>query len=189
MILSWSQLKKEKDEATLSELERQVYDICLLSAEKSDFKSEEEKNAFCWRWVGQYLDKFSDLSFLLFEGDLLLGYIVGCPDTSQFLDNLDQKGLFWWCDAFPEGYKNYPAHLHINCHPKARGKGAGSQLMDSFLKKCLTMGLSGVHLITVKGARNVSFYEKQGFQELAHYEVGHDEPSTLVFLGKMLSNS
>jgi GNAT superfamily N-acetyltransferase len=197
MIVSWLELKKTRSAQKISQLKNLVYDICLISAEKKDFESEEEKDAFCWRWVGQYLELFPELSFLSLdisgessqEGLKVLGYIAGCPDTSQFLDKLDQKAMFWWLESYPEGFKKFPAHFHINCHPEARGKGTGSVLMKAFLEACVGQGISGVHLITVKGARNVGFYERQGFQLRGEHKLEGNQQTVLVFLGKFLSNS
>lgn len=186
MIVSWQKACEQYSPQELEKIAQDIGEICLLSAVDKEFKDQREKEAFVYRWVVQYLEKFPKTSFFYKEGQLTLGYIVGCPDTHHFIDKLDQKGLSWWPEVYPEGYDLFPVHLHINCHPEARGKGVGGKLLGHFEQECLLMGLKGIHLVSAKGMRNVQFYQRAGYREMANY---HLKNTTLVFLGKNLSNA
>lgn len=184
IYLSWKEILKTFEYS--DDLYQQVAEICLLSADKKNFANEQEKQAFTYRWVGQYFKLFNDFAFIALEQDRVLGYICGCPSTETYRLKLDQQGLSWWHEKYPQGYDLFPAHLHINCHPDARGKGVGAKLLTLFEDYCRSQKLPGVHLVTVKGARNVGFYQRAGYLVQSELELNE---STLVFLGKKLFDS
>ncbi len=63
--------------------------------------------------------------------------------------------------------EHYPAHLHINLLPHARGLGLGSALMLSYLNQLKGLGTCGVHLETTSMNRAaVRMYERVGFKLL-----------------------
>ena len=64
-------------------------------------------------------------------------------------------------------------------------KGAGTKLLAALEEFCAEKGISGIHLITVQGARNVQFYNKNGYHQQAQKVLNQ---TILVFLGKKLSN-
>jgi GNAT superfamily N-acetyltransferase len=58
----------------------------------------------------------------------------------------------------------WPAHLHINLLPEARGKGAGAALMRTWLDRLRTGGSPGVHLGMFAENHNAAgFFRSQGF--------------------------
>lgn len=58
----------------------------------------------------------------------------------------------------------WPAHLHINVAPAARGTGAAQGLMQSWLGRVEEAGVPGCHLQTlVENTRAVRFFERAGF--------------------------
>ncbi|MGE5307741.1 MAG: hypothetical protein ACM3OC_01495 [Deltaproteobacteria bacterium] len=63
----------------------------------------------------------------------------------------------------------YPAILHINLREGARGKGAGSRLIETYLGKLRQERIKGVHLATMTPGGTV-FFEKQGFSLLSRHE-------------------
>ena len=92
----------------------------------------------------------------------VLGYICASPDTNKD-DELFKENPY--LSIFQDLYETYPAHLHINCHANARGKGVGEKLLQTLEEKLRHNGLKGLHLITSPQAQNVNFYHKYGFSE------------------------
>jgi len=64
---------------------------------------------------------------------------------------------------FEDQFARFPAHLHINCAPEARGLGVGTFLMAHFLQKLRANKITGVHIVTSPDAENRHFYTKNGF--------------------------
>jgi ribosomal protein S18 acetylase RimI-like enzyme len=61
----------------------------------------------------------------------------------------------------------YPAHLHINLLPEARGRGVGERLVKAFLAEAGRRGLPGVHVTVLEENRAARrFFEKLGFAPL-----------------------
>jgi GNAT superfamily N-acetyltransferase len=62
--------------------------------------------------------------------------------------------------------ERWPAHLHINLLPAARGTGLGRRLMESWLEQLRQAGSAGCHLGTIlENTRAVTFFEKMGFEK------------------------
>ena len=58
----------------------------------------------------------------------------------------------------------WPAHLHINLVPQARGTGAAAALMERWFERLRDTGTPGCYLQTlVENARAVRFFERMGF--------------------------
>lgn len=58
----------------------------------------------------------------------------------------------------------WPAHLHVNVAPAARGTGAAQELMRCWLDRVDGAGVAGCHLQTlVENTRAVRFFERSGF--------------------------
>ncbi len=59
----------------------------------------------------------------------------------------------------------WPAHLHINLLPCARGQGAGGALMRTWLERLRERRSPGVHLGTFAENQNaIAFFQSQGFR-------------------------
>jgi len=66
----------------------------------------------------------------------------------------------------------YPAHLHINLLPEARGRGIGERLMAQLCAEAARRGLPGVHASVLEENRSACrFFERLGFVELARRPV------------------
>jgi ribosomal protein S18 acetylase RimI-like enzyme len=64
----------------------------------------------------------------------------------------------------------YPAHLHINLLPAARGSGVGSRMVRAWLDQLRREGVPGCHLTTmVENTGAVAFFEAMGLRR-------HGEP-------------
>lgn len=59
----------------------------------------------------------------------------------------------------------YPAHLHIDLLPVARGGGAGRRLMTMWLDRLRELGVVGCHLGTfAENTKAIAFFEAMGFE-------------------------
>jgi len=141
-------------------------------------------------WTGYYTDREPESAFVAVEGDAVVGYLVGCADTArapsaagaivrqmlrrQLVLRPGTAGFFWrsiW-DTLRDGRvpsgelhdPRWPAHLHINLLPAARGHGAGRGLMTAWLGRLRQLGVPGCHLGTMAENTNaIRFFESVGF--------------------------
>jgi ribosomal protein S18 acetylase RimI-like enzyme len=61
----------------------------------------------------------------------------------------------------------YPAHLHVNLLPEARGRGVGEQLVAQLCAEAARRGLPGVHATVLEENRAARrFFERLGFRAL-----------------------
>ncbi len=159
----------------------QVEDIFFLSSSVKTFASEEKRLNFFKRWCGDYLNFYQEEFFLAVEGQKVLGYLSGCSDSRRSLERLSVPGHATFQDLF----EKFPAHLHINFHPDARGKGLGSKLVLNYMKVLQQQSVKGLHLTTSPDAQNVSFYERLGF----HHTVTREfNGVALYFMGAVLDH-
>lgn len=156
-----------------------IEEIFFLSSSIKSFSSPEKKEAFFKKWCGDYLEYYSESFYLLYYEEALMGYLSGCDNSLESLNILNVPGHSIFADLF----NAFPAHLHINFHPNARGKGWGSQLVRHYLDDLRLKKISGIHLITSKDAQNVSFYHRLGFN---HTEVRKFNENELFFMGHIL---
>lgn len=158
---------------------KSIEEIFFQSTSIKSFSTIDKKNAFYKKWCKDYQAYYPNEFFIIFEDQKVLGYLSGCMDSQKSLESLIVPGLSTFQDKFPE----FPAHLHINFHPDARGKGLGSLLVKHYIEFLRFHGIPGVHLITSPDALNVSFYERLGFNETSIRELNG---SPLLFMGKVL---
>jgi ribosomal protein S18 acetylase RimI-like enzyme len=142
-------------------------------------------------WAIPYLLFAPDHAFVLDEGDQVLGYVVGTPDTDAFERRLDAA---WWPElrkkyrgwtaqaerdandldrlaapprTDPRLVARYPAHLHINILPTLQSAGLGRKLIETELRALRAAGASGVHLgCGLRNERAIGFYRHIGFREI-----------------------
>ncbi len=175
-IISFAKLDSVKREKVLSEIKYIFY----ISSSVQQFNSEDHKQTFFEKWCGDYLIHYADEFFLFFDqSDKLMGYISGCKNSTEALGNLRVPGFKLFSDLFI----SFPAHLHINFHPDSRGMGLGSILVDFYIEYLKSQNVTGLHLVTSPDAKNVSFYDRLGFnQKYVRESNGHP----LLFMGKYL---
>lgn len=176
-IFAFSKLDDSKKIKVLEEIKYIFYS----SSSVQKFDSPEHKLLFFEKWCGDYLAFFPDEFFLYFDSsEKLLGYISGCMSSKTAMGNLRVPAFKLFSDLFEQ----FPAHLHINFHPEARGKGLGSVLVGYYVNHLISHHIQGLHLVTSPDAKNVSFYERLGFnQNVIRESNGHQ----LLFMGKYLS--
>lgn len=150
-------------------------EIFYLSSSRQTFADAAERDAFFQRWAGYYVSREPQNCFLALDSKKeLLGYITGCADSKAAAPHIPLRSYSVFADLFDK----YPAHLHINCHPRARSQGVGSALIRHLIGN---FGGAGIHLITSPGAANIPFYRRNGFT----FEVEREwEGKKLLFMGR-----
>jgi GNAT superfamily N-acetyltransferase len=144
---------------------------------------DAEREAFYDLWLGQYLrldprDVFVALNTAGFVG----GYLVGCrenPATSPRFSSLP------YFQTFADACARYPGHLHLNLTAAWRGWGIGGCLITAFEMAASAAGLTGIHVVTGAGSRNVTFYARAGFKCIDRTQSAADRG--IVFLGRDLT--
>ncbi len=158
-----------------------IKEIFFETSSKKEFKDDEEREKFFWKYVGFYLQHYPQYAFVALDQNQVLGYVVAMPES-------DNEALFKiqpHMPLFKEFFKEYPGHLHINLHHTARGLGLGSKLLIECEKTLQTTKITGLHIMTGPTSRNQSFYLKLGF--MAQVELNfHGSP--IVLMGKSLGN-
>ena len=103
-------------------------------------------------------------------GHLLGGrHLLVRPGTARFCwrSGADLVGAVLRRDLPPTSVVDdrWPAHLHINLLPVARGRGTGAALMRTWLDRLEADGIAGCHLETVQeNHRAIAFFEAMGFR-------------------------
>ncbi|MCP2256591.1 Protein N-acetyltransferase, RimJ/RimL family [Streptoalloteichus tenebrarius] len=130
----------------------------------------------------------------LLDGEMV-GYLAGCVDSSRFPSEsarmthairtyrlflrpgplaffaraaLDTVRCALRREPVPGDFTDprWPAHLHINLVPRARGVGAGAALMRRWLDHLRAVESPGCHLQTlVENTRAVRFFARMGFEK------------------------
>lgn len=170
-----------------------LYDICVRTADAGDdlrgrFSDDRLIGDI---YAAPYVTLEPEVARILDDGDgNAIGYILGTANTPEFVrryeaewlpslggryDNDDDprdanllKLLRWPQRMLMPELDDYPAHLHIDLLPQARGHGEGRALMTSFLRGLHAAGVERVHLSMAPsntGAR--AFYDRLGFTEIA----------------------
>lgn len=135
-----------------------VTQIFFETSSRKTFYSEKEKNDFRHKYLDLYLESSEALCYVAHEGDDVIGYLVGSLHTGELFTCMAD-----YYDYFSKELVTFPAHLHINLTSQARGKGIGKILIEEFIKELEAQKVPGVHIITLKSARNTHFYRACGF--------------------------
>ncbi|CCB64318.1 MULTISPECIES: GNAT family N-acetyltransferase [unclassified Hyphomicrobium] len=154
--------------------------IFFESSNTKTFPSDAARAAFRERWLGRYLVHDPAFAYLARDGGgRIIGYLVGAIDDPAKTPRFADIPYFAMLGAQT---KRYPAHLHVNISPEFRNRGIGGRLISCFIVDAQAAGVPGVHVVTSVGAANVSFYNRNGFEEVAR--AGPD--GSLVFLARSL---
>lgn len=156
-------------------------EVFYAASNTKAFASELVRQEFRERWLGRYIAHDANHFYVACaDDDSVAGYLAGCLDdpaqTSRFSD-------IPYVPHFAELTGLYPAHLHVNLRADVRSQGTGTALVSRFLGDARQAGAPGVHVVTSRGARNVRFYNRNGFSEKGAFGEGARE---VVFLAKPL---
>jgi GNAT superfamily N-acetyltransferase len=174
-IVTLDILDADQKEMVLTKVE----EIFFLSSSLKNFSSEERRQAFYKRWCADYQNLYPEEFFIAMEEGKILGYLSGCSDSIRAMNEVSVPGYAVFQDLFLA----FPAHLHINFHPDARGKGLGSLLMNHYMNYLKLHNVMGVHLVTTPDAQNVSFYLRLGYTAS---ETREFNGMPLHFMGRVL---
>jgi GNAT superfamily N-acetyltransferase len=170
-----------------------VRDVCFRTGYMGDPVEFEwaDAESFADIWVGWYVDNEPESAWVAVDGGDVLGYLVGCRDTAAgpnlawiFVRSVLTRGLLVRPGTAPYLWRSvadlirdrrlppvapdlerWPAHLHIDLLPQARGTGVGTRLMSTWLDKLRDAGVRGVHLGTLaENSGAVAFFEAMGFR-------------------------
>jgi ribosomal protein S18 acetylase RimI-like enzyme len=174
-----------------------LYDICLKTGDSGKDATELYKDPMLVGhfYTAPYAVIQPELTFILADDDLPVGYILGTSD-SQFFYNETEKEWFPQLRKkylLPDENDNtldariirllhkghiqrpellsYPAHLHIDILPEGQGKGMGRKLIETFCSRLIEMNVRKLHLeVGKKNTNAIIFYEKTGFHIIKEYE-------------------
>ncbi len=149
-----------------------------------------DRESFADMFSGYYTDAEPRSAFVVDIDGTACGYLLGCVDSDKAWDvgrvvarhvvrrgialRPGTAGVVWRSVAdlvrdrpriaeFED--PAYPAHLHIDLLPQARGQGAGRRLMKLWLDRLRELGVSGCHLGTfAENSGAIAFFEGVGFE-------------------------
>ena len=156
-------------------------EIFFESSSRTAFNSSQERQNFLERWTGFYLNRYPEDVWFWREADGgYAGYLTGCRDSAGAAPLYEAVPGYL---VFEDCFAAFPAHLHVNCRSGRRDLGIGGRLVERFAAGCRASGLAGVHVVTAPTARNVGFYQRNGFTHRVAREFGS---RSLLFLGRHL---
>lgn len=174
-------VKRWTDVVQPPDLRASIDDIFFSSSNTQDFANAKERETFHERWLGRYRELLPEHFWIAIDHQgQVAGYLAGAQ-KSPICDPFFSDHVYY--TAFSSILKRYPAHFHINVNRICRGRGVGAKLVDAFARDCCRAGLSGIHVVTARGARNVKFYERERFSYKAEAVL---EGNSIVLLGRCL---
>ncbi|MEM1371918.1 MAG: GNAT family N-acetyltransferase [Pseudomonadota bacterium] len=167
------------------ELANQLDAIFFGAAARQDFIDASERAEFRYRWLGRYLERFSNLAWVALsidDGDdprpaCVVGYVVGSlgdPAADPHFSDLTMYKEVRLESA------TWPAHLHINLAPVARNAGLGGRLVQRFAAAAFVRGARGLHVVTGAHSRNHGFYRRLGLQAVATLSAPGNQPAVML---------
>ncbi|MGI9479583.1 MAG: GNAT family N-acetyltransferase [Hyphomicrobiaceae bacterium] len=147
-----------------AEVDNAVERIFFAASSVQSFRDAAHRDAFRWLWLGRYLEEEPDEAFVAIADGAVCGYLVGSlidPAPRAVFRELD------YFQDFAAETARYPAHLHINLDERFRSLGIGGRLIARFDAHATAQGVPGMHVVTGDGMRNVGFYTRLGFREVA----------------------
>ncbi|HEY7669588.1 MAG TPA: GNAT family N-acetyltransferase [Hyphomicrobium sp.] len=181
-LLSGISIRRFTEIADRERLEPALDAIFFEASATQSFASEDARAVFRERWLGRYLKHEPQWAYVARDADgSVAGYLVGSIDDPRRNQRYGDVGYFL---DFAHLTEDYPAHLHVNLAPGYRNRGIGAALIEAFATAAAAAGAAGMHVVTGSGSRNVRFYERNGFCELARATFNANE---VVFLGRRLA--
>lgn len=192
-----------------------AYEVCLKTGDSGADGTHlyrDDPSALGHLYVGPYLVFEPDLAFVLEDGAGVCGYVLAARDSACFYQRFLTEWLpplrarfpdpggdpAAWTPVeqlyheyhhyevyYPQSFRAYPSHLHIDLLPRAQGCGQGGRLMRHQLAALERHSSPGVHLcMSAANHRAYRFYCKLRFHELARAGIGDAE---VIYMGKRLA--
>lgn len=155
--------------------------IFFEASNTKSFPDDAARAAFRERWLGRYLADDARTTFLALDGaGMVAGYVAGSLEDPASSRRFADVAYF---QTFKTLTRHFPAHLHVNVAASHRNLGVGAKLMSRFIAEAALAACPGVHVVTSRAARNVTFYLRNGFREEGADGEGARE---IVFLARAL---
>lgn len=164
-----------------------------------------DERSFADLFSGYYTDHEPESASVIDRHGRVVGYLLGCRDTARVPDPIralvpqvvrrglllrpGTAGVLW--RAVGDGLvgavrgqlppepvvdPRWPAHLHVDLLPEARGNGSGARLVGGWLAQLRADGIAGCHLETMaENHAAIEFFARMGFSR-------HGEPSLVPAL-------
>ena len=117
----------------------------------------DDRATFCELFCDRHVLDHPDTAWVVDLDGRAVGYLLGCPDV---------RGQFHHEGDWPVDLDDFPADLHVNLMPEARGHGLGRALMDRWFGRLAELEVPGVHLGTWgENTSAIAFFEAVGFVE------------------------
>lgn len=166
-----------------------IEQVFFAASATQSFANAAARAAFRERWLGRYLEHDPEFVYVALRSAAhdqqndggVAGYLIGARDDPARAERFADLGYF---QKLREASARFPAQLHVNLDESVRGRGIGGRLIAAFVGDLERAGVAGVHVVTGKGARNVAFYNRNGFQQVAQFDW---DGKDLVMLGRALS--
>lgn len=161
-------------------------------------------------YVGPYLAQ--GLALVAEDASGVAGFAVGALDSRAFEAAAEAK---WWPSlrarkprpsGDPSGFSadaarrerihtprilpaavvaRWPAHLHLNIHPRAQGFGLGPRLAQAWMADAYALGARAAHVaVSLRNPRGERFWRRMGFHPIA--PVADPAFAQAVWLGRDL---
>ena len=173
-----------------------AYRVCLLTGDGGEDASASFRNPDLLGhvYVGPYLVGQPEHALVVADAEGVAGYCFAAPDTRAF----EVWGEAAWWPVLREQYpipddgsrdaevirlfhtpmlaskavvEAFPAHLHIDLLPRARGRGFGRDLIERQLASLRRGDSRGVHLEAgIDNANAIAFYRHLGFEEVERFQ-------------------
>lgn len=153
-----------------------------------------DADSFADLFTGYYTDREPESALVVESEGLVVGYLLGCRDSTRvgvpaamvgrhlvrrgLALRRGTAGIVWRAAADLTGDlvrrrpldteladPRWPAHLHIDLLPEARGRGVGRRLIATWLDTLREDHVAGCHLGTwAENAGAIAFFESVGFR-------------------------
>jgi ribosomal protein S18 acetylase RimI-like enzyme len=170
-----------------------IYEICRLTGKngKDSTESISDKYIIGQYFAAPYLHFEIDTCFVLENGSIPVGYILGTSSTKKFNDwmntnwlpavrmyynsHMQSKSDFeqFLIDiinrdcTIPDYLSNYPSHLHIDLLATVQNKGYGKELLKKFIESVTLKQSTGIHLaVGLENKNAIDFYKRNEFKDI-----------------------
>lgn len=185
-----------------------VYDVCVRTADSGADATDRyrDPDLVADVFAGPYVHLEPGFAFVVDDGERVVGYVLGAPDTPRFVEAFRREWLPIVGARNPEPAGEpatadeemasllhhpermlrpelaaYPAHLHIDLLPAHQRAGHGRKLMDALFGALRHAGIGAVHLaMSTRNTNARAFYDRLGFHEI---RVADAEPF-VTYLGR-----
>lgn len=191
-----------------------AYEVCLKTGDSGNDGTAlyaDDPSALGNIYVGPYIMFEPNLAFVLEDSEGICGYVLGALDSERFYRRVLDEWLpplrerhpapsgdpSSWTPTqqlyyeyhnpqfyYPESFRPYPSHMHIDLLPRAQGRGWGRKMVELLLGRFVELGSPGVHLcLSAANTRAYGFYKRMGFYDLARVEA---PPPGVIYMGRRL---